>query len=51
MVICIVCVFACVHACVCVFPFQKRRGCGSVVDNTLNFRFIGWLVVLGLTAL
>ena len=45
----IVVIYACMR--VCVFPFQKRRNCGSVVDNTLNYRFIGWLVVLGLTAL
>ena len=54
--ICIVCVFACLHACVrvcvCVcVSFSKTQDCGSVVDNTLNYQFIGWLVVLGLTAL
>ena len=43
---------ACVRVCVCfLFKNAGGGGCGSAVDNTLNFRFIGWLVVLGLTAL
>ena len=50
--ICIVCVRACMRTCVCVcVSFSKTQDCGSVVDNTLNYPFIGWLVVLGLTAL